>query len=44
MYTRISKAQVAHPQILAAFEAVERWIAGMMGAAQSIVSIEPIGP
>ncbi|WP_405960983.1 MerR family transcriptional regulator [Streptomyces sp. NBC_00024] len=27
-YTRISKAQVAHPQILAAFEAVERWIAG----------------
>ncbi|MGW0842575.1 MerR family transcriptional regulator [Streptomyces sp. NPDC002787] len=26
-YTRISKAQVAHPQILAAFEAVERWIA-----------------
>ncbi|MGW1673809.1 MerR family transcriptional regulator [Streptomyces sp. NPDC002324] len=28
VYTRISKAQVAHPQILAAFEAVERWIAG----------------
>ncbi|MFM9698919.1 MerR family transcriptional regulator [Streptomyces europaeiscabiei] len=27
VYTRISKAQVAHPQILAAFEAVERWIA-----------------
>ncbi|MGW3986737.1 MerR family transcriptional regulator [Streptomyces sp. NPDC004830] len=26
-YTRISKAQVAHPQILAAFEAVEEWIA-----------------
>lgn len=26
-YTRITKAQVAHPQILAAFEAVERWIA-----------------
>ncbi len=25
-YTRISKAQVAHPQILAAFEAVEEWI------------------
>ncbi|MFJ3672181.1 MerR family transcriptional regulator [Streptomyces sp. NPDC090106] len=25
-YTRISKAQVAHPQILAAFEAVERWV------------------
>ncbi|MFJ6985088.1 MULTISPECIES: MerR family transcriptional regulator [unclassified Streptomyces] len=25
--TRISKAQVAHPQILAAFEAVEAWIA-----------------
>ncbi|GAQ66936.1 MerR family transcriptional regulator [Streptomyces scabiei] len=28
VYTRISKAQVAYPQILAAFEAVERWIAG----------------
>lgn len=27
VYTRISKAQVAHPQIVAAFEAVERWIA-----------------
>lgn len=27
-YTRITKAQVAHPQIMAAFEAVERWIAG----------------
>ncbi len=26
-YTRIAKAQVAHPQILAAFEAVEEWIA-----------------
>ncbi|BBC34058.1 Transcriptional regulator, MerR family [Streptomyces graminofaciens] len=26
-YTRITKAQVAHPQIVAAFEAVERWIA-----------------
>ncbi|MEU6403062.1 MerR family transcriptional regulator [Streptomyces sp. NPDC046985] len=26
-FTRIAKAQVAHPQILAAFEAVERWIA-----------------
>ncbi|GHH07425.1 MerR family transcriptional regulator [Streptomyces lanatus] len=25
-YTRIAKAQVAHPQILAAFEAVEEWI------------------
>ncbi|WP_199924678.1 MerR family transcriptional regulator [Streptomyces sp. WM6386] len=25
-YTRISKAQVAHPQIMAAFEAVEEWI------------------
>ncbi|MFD3616808.1 MerR family transcriptional regulator [Streptomyces sp. NPDC058676] len=25
-YTRISKAQVAHPQILAAFEAVEAWL------------------
>ncbi|MFF3913105.1 MerR family transcriptional regulator [Streptomyces sp. NPDC001852] len=27
-YTRIAKAQVAHPQILAAFEAVEQWMAG----------------
>ncbi|MEW2164022.1 MerR family transcriptional regulator [Streptomyces sp. NPDC007084] len=27
-YTRITKAQVAHPQILAAFEAVEHWAAG----------------
>ncbi|MFF7842572.1 MerR family transcriptional regulator [Streptomyces ossamyceticus] len=26
-YTRITKAQVAYPQIAAAFEAVERWIA-----------------
>ncbi len=26
-YTRITKAQVAHPQILAAFEAVAQWIA-----------------
>ncbi|MFE9097246.1 MerR family transcriptional regulator [Streptomyces sp. NPDC007264] len=26
-YTRITKAQVAHPQILAAFEAVEAWTA-----------------
>ncbi|MER6343531.1 MerR family transcriptional regulator [Streptomyces sp. NPDC001595] len=25
-YTRIAKAQVAHPQILAAFEAVEQWL------------------
>ncbi|MEW1722584.1 MerR family transcriptional regulator [Streptomyces sp. NPDC093109] len=25
-YVRITKAQVAHPQILSAFEAVERWI------------------
>jgi effector-binding domain-containing protein len=25
-YTRITKAQVAHPQILAAFEAVEAWM------------------
>jgi hypothetical protein len=24
--TRITKAQVAHPQILAAFEAVEKWM------------------
>ncbi|WP_316769502.1 MerR family transcriptional regulator [Streptomyces sasae] len=30
-YTRIRKAQVAHPQILAAFEAVEHWIAGQEG-------------
>jgi DNA-binding transcriptional MerR regulator len=27
-YTRITKAQVAYPQIVAAFEAVEQWIAG----------------
>ncbi|WP_255950386.1 MerR family transcriptional regulator [Streptomyces odontomachi] len=27
-YTRIVKAQVAYPQIIAAFEAVEEWIAG----------------
>lgn len=35
-YTRISKAQVAHPQIVAAFEAVERWVArqGGPGGAQ----------
>ncbi|MEV5659858.1 MerR family transcriptional regulator [Streptomyces flaveolus] len=26
-FTRVTKAQVAHPQILAAFEAVEAWIA-----------------
>ncbi|MEU0384319.1 MerR family transcriptional regulator [Streptomyces chartreusis] len=26
-YTRITKAQVAHPQIMAAFEAVEEWMA-----------------
>ncbi|GAA2320048.1 MerR family transcriptional regulator [Streptomyces hawaiiensis] len=26
-YTRVTKAQVAHPQILAAFEAVEEWMA-----------------
>ncbi|MFG3291724.1 MerR family transcriptional regulator [Streptomyces sp. NPDC048179] len=30
-YTRIGKAQVAHPQILAAFEAVEHWVAGQGG-------------
>ncbi|MDX3455733.1 MerR family transcriptional regulator [Streptomyces sp. ME02-8801-2C] len=35
-YTRIVKAQVAHPQIIAAFEAVERWMAGQ--------GIEPVGP
>ncbi|MEU9334087.1 MerR family transcriptional regulator [Streptomyces sp. NPDC048290] len=27
-FTRITKAQVAYPQILAAYEAVEQWIAG----------------
>ncbi|MEV7284364.1 MerR family transcriptional regulator [Streptomyces sp. NPDC093252] len=27
-YTRITKAQVAYPQIIAAYEAVEQWIAG----------------
>ncbi len=27
-YTRITKAQVAQPQILAAFEAVEQWMGG----------------
>jgi DNA-binding transcriptional MerR regulator len=26
-YTRITKSQVAHPQIMAAFEAVEQWVA-----------------
>lgn len=35
-YTRITKAQVAHPQILAAFEAVEEWMAGR--------GLEPAGP
>jgi DNA-binding transcriptional MerR regulator len=35
-YTRITKAQVAHPQILAAFEAVEEWMAGQ--------GLEPAGP
>ncbi|MDW4903917.1 MerR family transcriptional regulator [Streptomyces sp. ADMS] len=35
-YTRITKAQVAHPQIIAAFEAVERWM--------SEQGIEPAGP
>ncbi|MFD3589320.1 MerR family transcriptional regulator [Streptomyces sp. NPDC058683] len=30
-YTRIGKAQVAHPQILAAFEAVEGWVARQGG-------------
>lgn len=35
-YTRIAKAQVAYPQIIAAFEAVERWMAGQ--------GIEPAGP
>jgi DNA-binding transcriptional MerR regulator len=35
-FTRITKAQVAHPQILAAFEAVEEWMAGR--------GLEPAGP
>ncbi|MGV9993481.1 MerR family transcriptional regulator [Streptomyces sp. NPDC003374] len=35
-YTRITKAQVAHPQILAAFEAVEHWMARE--------GLEPAGP
>ncbi|MEW2117039.1 MerR family transcriptional regulator [Streptomyces sp. NPDC005474] len=35
-YTRITKAQVAYPQIIAAFEAVERWMAGR--------GIQPAGP
>lgn len=30
-YTRIAKAQVANPQIVAAFEAVEHWVAGQDG-------------
>jgi DNA-binding transcriptional MerR regulator len=35
-YTRITKAQVAHPQILAAFEAVEVWM--------SEQGLDPVGP
>jgi hypothetical protein len=35
-FTRITKAQVAHPQIAAAFEAVERWIAAR--------GLEVVGP
>jgi DNA-binding transcriptional MerR regulator len=35
-YTRITKAQVAHPQILAAFEAVEEWMAAQ--------GLKPTGP
>ncbi|MFI2207630.1 MerR family transcriptional regulator [Streptomyces sp. NPDC020192] len=35
-FTRITKAQVAHPQILAAFEAVEQWMAGQ--------GLKPAGP
>jgi DNA-binding transcriptional MerR regulator len=35
-YTRITKAQVAHPQILAAFEAVEEWLAAQ--------GLTPAGP
>ncbi|MGW0330303.1 MerR family transcriptional regulator [Streptomyces sp. NPDC003011] len=35
-YTRITKAQVAYPQILAAFEAVERWMAAQ--------GLRPAGP
>ncbi|MFF7262065.1 MerR family transcriptional regulator [Streptomyces sp. NPDC008159] len=36
VYTRITKAQVAYPQIAAAFEAVERWIAAR--------GLEVVGP
>lgn len=35
-YTRITKAQVAHPQILAAFEAVQEWLTARR--------LEPAGP
>ncbi|MEV2213928.1 MerR family transcriptional regulator [Streptomyces sp. NPDC050997] len=35
-YTRITKAQVAHPQILAAFEAVEEWMTAQ--------GLRPTGP
>ncbi|MER5210195.1 MerR family transcriptional regulator [Streptomyces sp. NPDC002838] len=35
-YTRVTKAQVAHPQILAAFEAVEEWMAAQ--------GLKPTGP
>lgn len=35
-FTRITKAQVAHPQILAAFEAVEQWMAAE--------GLTPVGP
>lgn len=35
-YVRIAKAQVAHPQILAAFEAVREWLGRQ--------ELEPAGP
>ncbi|MEU9383370.1 MerR family transcriptional regulator [Streptomyces sp. NPDC048279] len=44
-YTRISKAQVAHPQILAAFEAVEGWVARRGGPGKgSAAVLEYDGP
>ncbi|WP_454439931.1 hypothetical protein [Tsukamurella paurometabola] len=35
-YVRITKAQVAYPQILAVFEAVEEWMEGRAGAGGSL--------
>ncbi|MER5517247.1 MerR family transcriptional regulator [Streptomyces sp. NPDC002763] len=44
-YTRISKAQVAHPQIGAAFEAVERWVARQGGPDSALeAALEYDGP